>query len=69
MKAKEFINKLNLSTFKGTICISEKELERHLEEFGKRSMIDVLRWYEIDTPISHNEYYQEMVDAFLEDQE
>lgn len=35
MKAKEFIKKLNLSTFKGTICVSEKELERHLEEFGK----------------------------------
>ena len=67
MKAKEFIKKLSLSTFKGTICLSEKELERHLEEFGKQRMIDVLRWYEIDTPISHDEYYQEMVESFIEE--
>jgi len=44
MKAKEFIKKLNLSTFKGTICVSEKELERHLEEFGKRRIIAFYDW-------------------------
>ena len=33
-ETQKYIKKINVSTFKGTVCLSEKEFERHLSIFA-----------------------------------
>lgn len=42
----EYIKKINVSNFNGTICLSEKEFERHLSMFAYRRALQFLIWYD-----------------------
>ena len=47
-KTKEYIKGINVSSFNGTICISEGEFERHLEEFAKQQGLEFYRMLAAD---------------------
>lgn len=40
----EYIKKINVSNFKGTICLSEKEFERHLSMFAYQRVMKYNKW-------------------------
>ena len=67
---KDYIKKINVSTFKGTICLSEKEFERHLSTFAYQRALNFLMWDDsLATVDALKLSYEELWNEFLKEEE
>ena len=70
-ETKKYIKKISVSTFKGTICLSEGEFERHLSTFAYQRALKFLKWDDgklaekTQTPFNYDDIWNE----FLKDEE